>query len=69
MQKAMALDARSFLLVHNHPSGTPAPSAQDERETRAIRTLAQKLELRLIDHLVVGGTQIRSVFERISRDD
>ena len=69
VQRAMALDARSFLLVHNHPSGKPVPSAQDERETRAIRALAQELELRLIDHLVVGGNQVRSVFERISRDD
>lgn len=43
-----------FALTHNHPSGDPAPSFQDERFTRRMVEAADLMGLRFIDHIVVG---------------
>lgn len=43
-----------FALTHNHPSGDPSPSEADRRFTRRIEEAAQLMELRLIDHVIVG---------------
>lgn len=61
IQRALAVDARSFLLVHNHPSGDPRPSIQDEQQTVSIRALAQQLELRMLGHLIVAGNRVARV--------
>ena len=42
------------IVVHNHPSGDPTPSADDARLTIRLCTAADALELPLIDHLIVG---------------
>lgn len=46
--------AYGFVLVHNHPSGDPGPSHSDERFTRRLAEAAELLELRFLDHLIVG---------------
>lgn len=61
IQRALAVDARSFLLVHNHPSGDPRSSIQDEQQTVSIRALAQQLELRMLGHLIVAGNRVARV--------
>lgn len=43
-----------FILAHNHPSGDPSPSAADERVTRRIVEAAELMQLRFLDHLIVG---------------
>jgi DNA repair protein RadC len=43
-----------FALVHNHPSGDPTPSEADRRFTRRIDEAAQLMELRLLDHVIIG---------------
>lgn len=48
-------DGRSFALAHNHPSGSPEPSAADERLTSAVREAAKVVGLRFLGHLVVGA--------------
>lgn len=47
--------ASSVILAHNHPSGNPAPSRDDELLTRRIRDALQLVEIRLDDHIIVGG--------------
>ena len=46
--------AYAFVLVHNHPSGDPAPSESDTRLTNRLRDAAQILQLRFLDHVIVG---------------
>lgn len=58
---AMRNDARSVLLVHNHPSGDFRPSKRDISETAALDRLLRPLDLKLIDHLVVAGIAIHSI--------
>ncbi len=51
-----ALEARAagLILVHNHPSGDPTPSDDDRRLTRSIQEAARPLDIRVLDHLIVG---------------
>lgn len=46
--------AAAFVLVHNHPSGDPTPSAEDRAFTEAIAVAAELVGLRLCDHVVVA---------------
>jgi DNA repair protein RadC len=43
-----------FILVHNHPSGNPEPSAEDLRFTSIIQTAGRLLGVELLDHVIVG---------------
>ena len=47
--------AYSFILVHNHPSGVPAPSEADMRLTRRILEASRILQLQLLDHVIIGA--------------
>jgi len=47
--------AYAFVLVHNHPSGDPTPSEADRRLTRRLVEAAQLLQIRLLDHVIVGA--------------
>jgi DNA repair protein RadC len=57
---AMELSAASVILVHNHPSGDPKPSAQDIEITRQIVAAAKALDVRVHDHLVIGRNGVAS---------
>lgn len=46
--------AFGFAVMHNHPAGDPSPSRADEALTRRISEAATLLQLRLIDHVIVG---------------
>ena len=60
-ERALALGAAGFLLAHNHPSGHCRPSAHDLAGTARLAELAEALELRLIDHLIVTRTRVFSM--------
>src|SRR6185436_8651714 len=51
---ALAVRATSVVLVHNHPSGDPRPSAHDVALTRQLQRAGKALCVRVADHLVVG---------------
>ncbi len=51
---AIALNAASILLMHNHPSGDHSPSEGDVRCTRELMRGGQTLKIELTDHIVVG---------------
>lgn len=55
------LSASAFILVHNHPSGDATPSAADIRATRHIAYIARELDIPLLDHLIVAGSEMSSV--------
>lgn len=55
LRPALIHSAYGFVLAHNHPSGDPTPSEADRRLTRRIREAADLLQLRLIDHIIIGA--------------
>lgn len=54
MQRALLCNAAIIILVHNHPSGEPEPSREDQIATRRIYEAAQLMGIPLADHLVIG---------------
>jgi DNA repair protein RadC len=54
VRRALELSATAIVLVHNHPSGDPSPSAQDVAMTREIVTIAKPLGVTVHDHIIVG---------------
>jgi DNA repair protein RadC len=54
IEEALAHHAAGLILVHNHPSGQSDPSAEDRQLTRALVEATRTLDLRVLDHLIVG---------------
>ncbi len=54
VKRALELHATAIILVHNHPSGDPAPSRADVEMTREVAEAARVMGITLHDHLVVG---------------
>lgn len=55
MKEAVDRLAESLILVHNHPSGRMEPSAEDDKLTRRLADAARVLEIKLLDHVIVGS--------------
>jgi DNA repair protein RadC len=64
VKRALALNAGAAILAHNHPSGLAEPSRADEFLTGAIKSALQLVDVRLLDHLVVGRREVVSFAER-----
>jgi DNA repair protein RadC len=54
VEEAIARHAASLILVHNHPSGQSDPSPEDRELTRSIVEAARTIDLRVLDHVIVG---------------
>jgi len=54
VEAALQRHAAGVILVHNHPSGHPEPSAEDRSITRAVADACGTVDVRVLDHLVVG---------------
>lgn len=59
-RRALELSAAAVILVHNHPSGDPKPSAADIAITREIIDAATSISVRVHDHLVIGRERVES---------
>ena len=53
-REAVRVQAAAMVVVHNHPSGDPSPSAEDLRITRELAEAGRLLDIELLDHLVIG---------------
>ena len=53
-------NAPAFFIVHNHPSGDTTPSRGDLEITASIKKSSEMLQLRLLDHLIIGADQYYS---------
>lgn len=60
MRRALELSASALIVVHNHPSGDPAPSSADVEITRQIVEAGRALRIAVHDHLVVGRDGVAS---------
>ncbi len=63
-REALRLGAASIILVHNHPSGDPTPSPEDERVTAAVANAGMLLGVELLDHVIIGRPEHASLRER-----
>jgi DNA repair protein RadC len=59
-RRALELSASAVILVHNHPSGDPTPSAADIDMTRQVIEAGRALKIAVHDHLVVGREGVAS---------
>ena len=61
--RALALNAASVVLAHNHPSGAARPSRADEVLTQTLKSALALVDVRVLDHFVVTSTQAVSMAE------
>lgn len=54
VKEALRLNAAAVILAHNHPSGESNPSPQDIDLTKKLKDILQVIDVRVLDHLVVG---------------
>jgi DNA repair protein RadC len=64
VKEALARNAAALVLAHNHPSGVAEPSRADEYLTQTLKSALQLVDVRVLDHLVVGQGQVVSFAER-----
>jgi len=59
-KRSLDLGAKGIILVHNHPSGDPTPSADDIYTTNLIRKALKIFDIKLQDHIIIGGDRFIS---------
>lgn len=64
VKAALAKNAAAVILAHNHPSGVAEPSQADEVITSRLREALALVDIRVVDHLIVGGEDTVSLAER-----
>jgi len=64
VRRALELHAGAVILAHNHPSGVAEPSRADEHLTQTLKSALQLVDVRVLDHLVVGQGTVLSFAER-----
>ena len=60
MKPLILLNAGAWICAHNHPSGDPAPSAEDRELTKRLREVGDLLGIKLLDHLIFGESRVFS---------
>lgn len=63
IQRALSHNAAAVILAHNHPSGVADPSVADHQITQHIKRALALLDIRVLDHLVIGDGEIVSLAE------
>jgi DNA repair protein RadC len=63
VKEALALNAASVILFHNHPSGVATPSTADERLTYTLKQALALVDVRVLDHLIVTLSMVLSFAE------
>ena len=61
---ALSHNAAAVVLAHNHPSGVPDPSVADQKITHKIQSAMQLMDIRVLDHIVIGAGKHTSMAER-----
>lgn len=61
---ALARNAAAVVLAHNHPSGNTEPSMSDELLTQTLKSSLTLVDVKVLDHFIVGGDRVLSFAER-----
>jgi DNA repair protein RadC len=64
VKEALSVNAAAIILAHNHPSGVAEPSQADERITKRLKAALELVDIRLLDHLIVGSGPATSLASR-----
>ncbi|MEO6745728.1 MAG: DNA repair protein RadC [Caldimonas sp.] len=64
VKEALRRNAVALVLVHNHPSGCGEPSRADEYLTQTLKAALALVDVRILDHIIVGGIHLTSLAER-----
>lgn len=64
VRRCMKHNAAAIILAHNHPSGVVNPSEADRHITTRIRGALEWIDVRVLDHFIVGGTDCLSLAEK-----
>lgn len=64
VKQALSVNAAAVIVAHNHPSGIAEPSQADERITRRLKSALELVDIRLLDHLVIGDGKASSLANR-----
>jgi DNA repair protein RadC len=64
VKEALSINAAAVILAHNHPSGVAEPSQADERITRRLKSALELVDIRLLDHLIIGNAETTSLASR-----
>lgn len=64
LKEALQCNAAAVILAHNHPSGVAEPSQADERITRRVKSALELVDIRLLDHLIIGNQKCTSLASR-----
>lgn len=54
LRPAVLVNAPAVIVVHNHPSGDPAPSTEDLRATEHLTAAGELVDIEVLDHIVLG---------------
>ena len=57
-------DAAAVIFVHNHPSGNPNPSGDDQKITRKLKAACETIDVQLHDHLIIAGNDFTSMADK-----
>jgi len=63
IRRGLDAGAAALILVHNHPSGDPTPSAEDQAITERLRRVGDLVGIRVLDHVIVGRGRWTSMAE------
>lgn len=64
VKEALSVNAAAVILAHNHPSGVAEPSQADERITLRLKSALDLVDIRLLDHLIIGDGKTTSLASR-----
>ena len=64
LRRCLSLNAAALIIAHNHPSGVAEPSAADRSLTDRLRDTLAQIDVRLLDHIIIGDGATVSLAER-----
>ena len=64
VKEALQRNAAAIILAHNHPSGVAEPSTADERITKRLKAALELVDIRVLDHIIVGHARTTSLASR-----
>jgi len=64
MKAALLSSAAGIILIHNHPTGDPSPSAEDINITNRLKEVGGVIGIPILDHIIIGNGQYVSFTER-----
>ncbi|MDD4298181.1 MAG: JAB domain-containing protein, partial [Bacilli bacterium] len=62
-KEAYLLSASSIICLHNHTSGNPTPSMEDEKMTSNLVKIGKLLGIEVVDHIIISSSEFYSFFE------